>query len=129
MDITFFLAKALGMLMTIVGASLIAHPNFFNSIAADYSKNYATIYLGAISALILGILIVLTHNVWIAHWPVIITLLGWLSLIKGAALLLFPAHVKLWMDTYLPKANFRAIGTAYLILGLFLCWMGFGNQV
>ena len=32
----------------------------------------------------------LTHNVWVANWPVLITLLGWLCVVSGVIRLLAP---------------------------------------
>ena len=40
-----------------------------------------------------GLAIVLTHNVWVADWPVIITLLGWLAVISGAVRIFAPHRV------------------------------------
>ena len=37
-----------------------------------------------------GLAVVLTHNVWVADWPVLITILGWLTAIAGAFRLLAP---------------------------------------
>ncbi|HAK53772.1 MAG TPA: hypothetical protein DCM54_17980 [Gammaproteobacteria bacterium] len=33
--------------------------------------------------LLLGLVTVIAHNVWVADWRVIITVLGWTTLIKG----------------------------------------------
>ena len=41
-------------------------------------------------ALLAGFLIVNFHNVWVWDWTVIITVLGWLALLKGILLLLLP---------------------------------------
>ena len=37
-----------------------------------------------------GLAIVLTHSVWVASWPVLITILGWLMTIGGAARIVCP---------------------------------------
>ena len=37
-----------------------------------------------------GLALVLTHNVWRADWPVIITILGWLAAIGGAVRIVMP---------------------------------------
>ena len=37
-----------------------------------------------------GLAIVLTHNVWVADWRVLITILGWLAAIGGAVRILAP---------------------------------------
>ena len=37
-----------------------------------------------------GMALVLTHNVWTADWPLLITLLGWLGVIGGAVRIIVP---------------------------------------
>ena len=38
-----------------------------------------------------GIAIVSVHNLWTADWRVIITLIGWMAIIQGAARLVMPS--------------------------------------
>lgn len=44
-------------------------------------------------ALVLGLATVLLHNIWVADWRVVITVFGWLSLLKGVVRLGFPGVI------------------------------------
>ena len=43
-----------------------------------------------ILTLVLGLAVVAGHNVWVADWPVVITLFGWILVVKSTLFLLFP---------------------------------------
>ena len=52
--------------------------------AEEFLRSRALIYLSGLLTMTAGLAIVLTHNVWVADWPVLITMLGWLATIGGA---------------------------------------------
>jgi hypothetical protein len=58
---------------------------------------------------------------------VIITIIGWLSVVKGVLLIVFPnvfLHLSNWMRK--GDAVMRYMSIIYLLLGLFLTFKGFG---
>ena len=56
----------------------------------NHMKDDGFVFLTGFMALILGLVTVLMHHVWVADWPVIVTLFGWASLLKGAFRVGFP---------------------------------------
>ena len=95
-------------------------------IMEDFVKNAAVIYLGALLALVIGIVIVLVHNVWVWGWPVIITILGWIAILKGIWLLLFPKMVDDFMQAYLKYEKLRIFHLIFVLLfGALLTYLGF----
>lgn len=82
--------------------------------------------MGGIIALLFGAIVIGLHNHWVMEWPIIITLLGWWSLIKGFGLLVYPDFTKIFSfiqnrsDTF-----YRLISLLYNILGLFLLYKGY----
>ena len=87
------IAKILGPYMVIVAIGIMLNLKFYQGMIEDFFKNTALIYLGGVIALVLGIVIVLFHNEWVAGWPVVITIFGWGGLIKGIWLIVFPNSV------------------------------------
>lgn len=89
MDISVFLSKAFGLYLLIVGTGMLINPKIklmFEDIMNDPPLVYVTDFIG----LILGILMITIHNVWEADWRLIITLIGWLMLIRGTVRIVFP---------------------------------------
>ena len=71
-------------------------------------KNTAALYLGGIMAVVAGLLIVTFHNIWEPSWIVVITVFGWLSLLKGLMLLTFPKAFSFWRSMF-SKERFMPI--------------------
>jgi len=128
MENSVFLAKILGPYCIIIATGILFNLESYQKIIKDFYKNSALLYLGGILALLFGFLIVLFHNVWVADWPVIITIFGWGGLIKGAGLIIFPnALAKLTRtcheDTMLLLVLLFVPTSA--VFGIFLTVMGY----
>lgn len=59
----------------------------------DLERNFTLLYLSGILALVMGLLIVVSHNVWTSDWRVIITIFGWMAIFKGLVRLFIPEKV------------------------------------
>jgi vacuolar-type H+-ATPase subunit I/STV1 len=90
--------------------------------------NAPVLYVAGIIALAMGLAMVLGHNVWKGGaLPVVVTLVGWLSLIKGLLILFLPAR---WVEAcYLgcghevPLLYLKA--AIAIIVGAYLTYAGF----
>jgi len=82
-------------------------------------------FVTGVIAMIVGVLIVISHNIWTLDWRVIITLIGWTSLIKGTIRVVIPQYVdiidKKWM---LSNASYYITFIFAFLLGVFLCYWG-----
>jgi len=125
MDLSIFLAKMVGIWMIVAGMALIRNHEGIRGMVKHLTKDYMTLFISGLFALLIGMLMVLTHNIWFFGWPVIITIIGWIALIKGIVLMVFPDTLKDFAEWYLNKISLRLFGVFYLLLGLFFCWKGF----
>lgn len=126
METSLFLAKLLGVYCCVVGLGVLLNPKRILSIAEEYAKSSALIYIGGILALFFGLLIVLSHNVWVSDYRIIITLFGWLGLLKGIWLIIFPSSVEKFLPFYQNKPlAVRVQIILIFIIGLFLSYKGF----
>ena len=129
METSLFIAKIFGLLYLVVGAGLILNRKVFQQIMDDFCKNAALILYGGIFSLVIGLVIVLTHNVWVTGWPVIITIIGWIAIIKGVWLIIFPNTVSAFMQAYQKNENLLiAQSVGALIFGIVLTFFGFFAQ-
>lgn len=126
MEHSMFLAKIIGWFYVIVAVGMIFNPRAYRKIMEDFSVNNALVYLSGIFTLLIGFLIVLTHNIWQANWRVIITVFAWLGLMKGVWLLLFPNTVAKITAFYQKRMGFlRFYAVLILALGIFLLLKGY----
>ena len=121
MDVTIFLARFLGGYYLIFGLLFIITRYLGRVIEMTDDKSFV-ISTGYITLLI-GLATVILHNVWVANWTVVITLLGWSTLIKGVLKVGFPKVINKQAKAF---KNKQAISTVILsLLGAWLILMSF----
>ena len=74
---------------------------------------------------IIGFLIVTYHNTWPKSWIVLITILGWLAMVKGICLIAFPQFVRTLSERMLTDSSAKIFSYAGLCLGLLFAYFGF----
>jgi len=102
MATSIFLARLIGPVMALVGVSVLANEAAFRK---------------------------LSHNVWVANWPVIITLLGWIAVISGAVRVFAPDRATKLGKKFLSYNFTMAAATFWVIVGAALCYFGFRSGV
>jgi len=124
MEVSLFLAKAFGLYLVIMSVALFTRRQEFSNMINVYFASPGLILLSALIAIILGITLVLFHNVWVADWRVVITVLCWWTLIKGCLLIFFPKTMP--KITRICQGHcFYVMALLILLLGIFLLWHGF----
>jgi len=90
-------------------------------------KSPALLYILGFISLLLGLLVVLTHDVWNAGFlPLIVTLLGWIMVLRGVSAL-FISHGTLMR--WIRLARIEQLAWLYaailLVFGAYLTYAGF----
>lgn len=126
MSTSKFLAKALGLYLFILSTAMLSNmPQFVASINMLIVNEPAMFVAGFIT-LIIGILLVVAHNFWQWHWRLLVTILAWLTLIKGIILLNYPDLIQHMTISYVESASFAYSGAGLdLLIALVLIYFGF----
>lgn len=90
MNVSIFLAKAIGLYMLFISITYLVNKKRFKNLLMNMMNNAELMLITGFIALILGILIVVSHNIWVKDWRIIITIVGWMALMKGVNIILFP---------------------------------------
>jgi uncharacterized protein YjeT (DUF2065 family) len=127
MDTSLFLAKLLGPLLIVTGLGVLFSRAAYREAAEEVLKSRALLYLFGAIGFAAGLGIVLTHNVWVWGWPVIITILGWFILIRGTLRILIPQQVgDLGAKIMARSPNLLPVrGVVVIVFGAVLSWMGY----
>nr|HAT8714909.1 hypothetical protein [Legionella jordanis] len=126
MELTLFLGKVIGWYFVIVALWIVIRQELANAFISETIAHRALLFFMAIITLILGLMIVISHNVWVMGWPVIITIVGWLMLIGGLLRLFFPEIGVRIAQAWLRKPVYFWIAAAiYLIIGLYLLYRAY----
>jgi hypothetical protein len=119
--LSFYLAKLIGLTLLILGIALVTRTQSFQNTVKDVAKSNALMTLISILPLVVGLAIVISHNIWIKHWTVLITIIGWLILLCGLARLFFHKELMKYMaKTAVNRSFFIFWGIIFIIFGGFL---------
>jgi hypothetical protein len=123
-EVSIFLAKFWGWYLIIFFLILSFNPKRIVQIIKDLEDQKFVIVI-SFSAIIVGLLNILFHNIWEDDWRLIITFIGWVALFIGLSLFVFPKRTVLWLD-YLNIKFVQVIYVMLFFIGLFLLNMGYG---
>jgi uncharacterized membrane protein len=118
--------QILGITYLAVGIGILSNPDFYRKMIPGFMENPPAVYLGGLVALVIGYLLVTFHNIWVKDWAVIITIIGWMALIKGLCLIMLP-NVSMKISNYFVRITkyLTTWAIVVIILGGLLCWLGF----
>ena len=128
MAMSVFLARLMGPVFLAVGIAVLVNAATFRKLADEFLNSPALIYLSGLLIMPVGLAIVLNHNVWIADWRVVITLLGWLAVIGGAFRIVCPqTSVSMKRAVLRKPIALMAGGIVWLAIGALLCFFGYAR--
>ena len=91
---TKYLGKLLGFYSVLVALAMITHKEATVGMLSRLTNHAGAPFAIGLTAVAVGLAIILAHNVWSGGaLPVVVTLIGWWSLIKGLLCLFLPAGV------------------------------------
>ena len=126
MQTSIFLAKLIGPLALALGLGALFNREAVRAILDEFIRNRAVLFLAGLITLPAGLAIVLTHNVWVADWPVIITIVGWLTAFSGAIRLVAPEGAINYGRRAYERPGGPLFGaTVWLALGVVLTFFGY----
>jgi len=121
---TVFLGRLLGLYLVAVSAGMLAGKRRTLETLDEMASNGPWMLFSGMAATAAGLAIVLGHNLWTGDaLTIAVTLIGWVALVKGLALLIVPpaamakAYKAIGFERY-----FHVWMGVVLVLGL---WMAF----
>jgi ribose/xylose/arabinose/galactoside ABC-type transport system permease subunit len=85
---TIFLSRLIGLYCILAGLSMAAHGQASVDMVTVLLRNPPVMFIAGLMAVLAGLAMVLGHNVCSGRvLPVVVTLSGWVALLKGALIL------------------------------------------
>jgi hypothetical protein len=124
---TIFLSRLLGLWMLLLGATMLIRGSDFAYTIELLTKDLPLMFVAGMTALAVGLAIIIAHNVWSGNAAaILVTVIGWLSALKGVVILVVPAE---GFVNFVEHVNVGAITTTYtaifLIIGVYLTYVGY----
>lgn len=125
---TIFLAKVIGWFFFLTGLMMVLNHQHFKKTVSEFLSDHLMITLSGQMSILLGLIVVITHNVWISEWPVLITLVGWFFLLQGLMRTFFPEAFIRHTRQLLAKSSYLFLCWGWLLVGLYLIWASFSQN-
>ena len=125
MNISIVLAQVLGIFFVVMGVSMIVNKKFTTIVLEESIQNRGYLWMWGFLALMTGAIIVPLNNLWTSGLPLLVTVLGWLALIKGAFILFFPGAAVAMYRKYNKDGLLVLSGLVVFALGLSMLYAAF----
>lgn len=125
MENTIFLAQLWGPVMLAVGLGLFVSRKYYVSLYRDLEKNSLAVLIFALAAIAVGIAQVMYHNVWGTFPEIVISILGWGTLIKGFVFAVVPGILDPLGEWEADSNLVPVVGGLAILLGAYLTAVGF----
>lgn len=128
-DRTRMFARVLGPFLVIVDLAAILRASEMRPLLSDISASSAWPWIGGSFILIAGLVVVALHQHWHGAAAIIVSVLGWLIVLRAVSLLAFP-------DTFMSLAH-NMIDTTWwwivacaiaALIGVYLTYVGWAPQ-
>jgi hypothetical protein len=125
---TLFLSRLIGLYCILVALSMITRRQTTLESVTALLHDPSMIFIVGVITLAAGLAIVLAHNIWSGGaLVVIVTLVGWITLIKSLLFLFLPPEVE--EGFFLRQLHYQELfylyGAVSLVLGIYLTYGGF----
>ncbi|MHC4758814.1 MAG: hypothetical protein ACYTE8_09165 [Planctomycetota bacterium] len=108
----------LGLAYLAIGSGMLVNRQYYKNLFEEFTENRCFLYLGGIMALVTGYLLVIFHNIWAWEWGLIITIFGWIGLIKGLAILIRPKMMISIVKGMMTEKFYKVMPVCIIVLGL-----------
>ena len=123
---TVFLAQLFGLYCLIIAAAMLSQTEAFVNIVHAFVADAPLVLIAGIFTLFGGLALVLLHNYWSGGvLTVVITLLGWMTLIKAVVLLVLPPATLAALYERVTSTQILISASLTLLLGIYLTASGF----
>lgn len=125
MDLSIFFAKFFGIYLLLISFIWIVRRK---EVASSIDQIFAckgSLALSGLIGLLFGIAVVITHSVWEFSWRGVITLFGYLAVIKGLTRLAYPEEARRYSLEMVQGNVFWLLISFGVIAGAYLTYVGF----
>jgi hypothetical protein len=118
-------ARVLGPFLVIVTATAVARASQMRTLLSDFDANSLWPWVTGAFVLLSGLVVIALHQYWRGTAAIVVSLLGWLTALKGLIVMAFP-------HTYISAAEsavdatvwWRTVFVVLALVGLYLTYVG-----
>ncbi|MFC1599659.1 hypothetical protein ACFL3T_01360 [Patescibacteria group bacterium] len=117
MELSLYLGQLFSVVLVVIGLALLLRSKHYAKAYKAWMKDAGLALFTGMVVLVAGVAVVLVHNVWIASWEVLITIVGWGMVLKGVLFLLLPKEFEKLVDYFMKMSWLLPLGAVIWIVG------------
>lgn len=122
---THAFARVLGPFFTIVSATVVARSVDMPKLLSEFGSSAVWPWVTGAFVLMAGIVVVALHPYWRGAPAVLVSLLGWIMVVRGILLMAFPSFfMSVANRTIGAEGVWRAVFVCFAAVGLYLSYAG-----
>ncbi len=129
MELSIVYGKIIGFFFMIVSIAILVQMKKFAQLAEEISQYPTVLYFLGIVDLVVGLILVVSYNVWVANWEILITITGWIILLKGLVRIFAPDMDPKLIKIFKQEKTLKIAAIILLIIGLYLLYSTGANAV
>lgn len=122
---SFIVGQVLGLYMLIMAIVMLSRANYYKDLIQRITLDDLSLWIGSSFSLLLGIFLVVIHNVWVLEPRVLVTIIAWLILIKAILWLALPEKMLEYSQKVYDGAGYYIIAVLMAIVGILILTRGF----
>jgi len=128
MELSLFLAKLLGIYFLVLSINLLLRRGEFESAVKNLASSNLLLFNSGSSSLLAGLAIVIGHQVYTIDWQGLITLIGYILILRGILLSTLPALQRKKFASFFHDHHW-VFFSILLIVGAYLTYSGFMTTI
>jgi hypothetical protein len=117
-------ARVLGPYLVIVTITAVARASQMRTLASEFGANPVWAFVTGAFILLSGLIVVSLHQYWRGAAAIIVSVLGWMTAVKGLALLAFPQAYISTVNSAVDAVWWRIGFVVIALVGLYLTYVG-----
>lgn len=122
---TFVLSQIFGLFMFITGLVMLARAPYYRNLFKNLQPHEPSIFFTALFILLLGIILVDTHNLWVLKPSIYVTLMCWIVFLSALCWLFIPERMFAVWKKILTGRGYYWVEAMLIIWGFMLLFGGF----
>jgi hypothetical protein len=126
LDSTFVAARIIGPVFAVGGVAMIARNERMLAALGDLADIPGLVTLAAFLSLIVGLAVLTLHRRWDTFTAILVGVLGWIAVLRGAAALVFPDFARAELVYIIAHPAMVPIaGCVIALIGVWLSYAGY----
>lgn len=126
MDMSIVFAKLIGLYLLITAALYLFRRNQMKDMITEFTTSKSLLALSGEFYLVFGLVVAIYHSIWELSWVGLVTLMGYLLIVRGILRIGFPVQVKK-LVMKMTSTSYMIVLIVMLVIGAYLTYMGFSR--